>query len=60
MNQKQIAAVAEHYHEMFWDDLSQEVIDLLPDIDDEHDLEMYREDISAGAFDAIEAVLLGL
>lgn len=45
------------YHEMFHDTMSRDALDLASRITDVDTLEEYREELSAGEFDAIEAAI---
>ena len=57
MTPKQIKAANEIYLDMFADDLDAWVIEKLPRIRSLADLDAIEDEISAGAYDAIEAVL---
>lgn len=60
MTPQQIRKTENHYWSMFGDDLSPETLEALEGIDSAGELEEIREELSAGEFDAAEAILLGL
>lgn len=60
MTPKQLHDTKEHYLDMFAMDLDSESEALLAGVDSVDELEEHREELSAGAFDAAEAILLGL
>jgi len=52
-----LAAVRNTYHDMFWSEMSDEAIEAADDVFHGADLEDYREDLSAGEYDAIDVNL---
>jgi len=49
-----LAAVRNTYHDMFWTEPSVEAMDAADDVFHGADLEEYREELSAGEYDAID------
>lgn len=60
MTPKQLRDTENHYCDMFAMDISAEDKDLLEGVDTTDELDAIEDDISAGLFDAAEAILLGL
>ena len=60
MTPKQLHDTREHYLDMFAMDLDADSEAIIASVDSVEDLEEHREELSAGAFDAAEAILLGL
>lgn len=52
-----LSAVRKTYHETFWMDITPEAIEAADDVFHGADLEDYREDLSAGEYDAIDVNL---
>ncbi len=60
MTPQQLRDTENHYCDMFAMDISDEDKDLLEGIDTADELDGIEDQISAGLFDAAEAILLGL
>ncbi len=60
MTPRQLRETENHYYDMFAMDISTEDKELLEAVDTTYELDAIEDDISAGLFDAAEAILLGL